>query len=99
MVARWPRPTAQSTDSRVQAKVLASADKARVAAAAGFTGADAWAGRKTHTSRATAAREVALASDLEAGHDATAAALDAGLVSPAHAAVIVRATEQFPDGV
>ena len=33
------------------------------------------------------------------GHDATAEALDAGLVSPEHAAVIVRATGQLPDGV
>jgi hypothetical protein len=50
-------------------------------------------------SRADAAREVALATELEAGHDTTAEALDAGLVSPGHAAVIVNATRQLPAGV
>ena len=63
-------------------KVLASADKARVATDAGFTDTNAWAARQTHTSRATAARDVALATDLETGHDATAAALDQGVLSP-----------------
>ena len=50
-------------------------------------------------SRADAARQVALAGELDSGHDATAEALDAGLVSPEHAAVIVRATGQLPDTV
>ena len=36
-------------------KLLAAADKARVAADAGFTDTNAWAARQTHTSRATAA--------------------------------------------
>ena len=45
-----------------------------------------------------ATREVALATQLETGaHDATAAALDEGLLSPAHAAVILRAGSQLPD--
>jgi hypothetical protein len=79
-------------------KVLASADKARVAADAGFADTNAWAARQTRTSRATAARDVALAADLEHGHDATAAALDEGLLSPAHAAVIVHASGQLPTG-
>jgi len=79
-------------------KVLAAADRARVAADAGFTDTNAWAARQTRTSRATAARDVALAHDLQTGHDATAAALDAGLFSPAHAAVIVRAAAQLPAG-
>ena len=50
-------------------------------------------------SRCDAARQVALAGELDSGHDATAEALDAGLVSPEHAAVIVRATGQLPDTV
>ena len=79
-------------------KVLASADKARVAADAGFTDTNAWAARQSHTSRATAAREVTLATDLDSGYDATAAALDEGLLSPDHAAVIVQAAQQLPDG-
>ncbi len=40
-----------------------------------------------------------LAKDLQSGHDATAAALDDGLVSPAHAAVILHAGRELPDTV
>jgi len=80
-------------------KLVAAADSAGVAKDAGFTGADAWLAKTTTVSRADAARQVALATELDAGHDATAEALDAGLVSPEHAAVIVRATGQLPDGV
>ncbi len=78
-------------------KLVAAADKAGVAKDAGFTGADAWLAKTTTVSRADAARQVALAAELDSGHDATAEALDAGLVSPEHAAVIVRATGQLPD--
>ena len=78
-------------------KVVAAADQAGVAKDAGFTGADAWLAKTTTVSRADAARQVALATELESGHDATAEALDAGLVSPEHAAVIVHATGQLPD--
>jgi hypothetical protein len=83
----------------VKLKVLASADRSGAAADAGFTGTDAWAARHTTTARAKAAREVRLATDLASGHDATAAALDEGLVSPAHAAVIVHAAGKLPTGV
>ena len=80
-------------------KLVAAADSAGVAKDAGFTGADAWLAKTTTVSRSDAARQVALASELDSGHDATAEALDAGLVSPEHAAVIVRATGQLPDRV
>jgi len=80
-------------------KLIAAADSAGVAKDAGFTGADAWLANTTTVSRADAARQVALAADLDSGHDATAEALDAGLVSPDHAAVIVRATGGLPDTV
>ncbi len=80
-------------------KILAAADHAGTARDAGFTGTDAWTARHTNTSRTTAAREVHLATELEAGHDTTAQALDAGLVSPAHAAVILHAADQLPAGV
>jgi len=80
-------------------KVVAAADQAEIAKDAGFTGADAWLAKTTTVSRGDAARQVALAADLESGHDATAEALEAGLVSPEHAAVIVRATGQLPDTV
>src|SRR4051812_40207152 len=79
-------------------KVLAAADTARVATDAGFADTNAWAARQTHTSRANASKEVALATDLTNGHDATAAAFDEGLLSPAHAAVIVSATDHLPEG-
>ena len=80
-------------------KLVVAADAAGVAKDAGFTGADAWLAKTTTVSRADAARQVALASELGSGHDATAEALDAGLVSPDHAAVIVRATGELPAGV
>ena len=80
-------------------RVVAAADQAQVAKDAGFTGADAWLAKTTTVSRGDAARQVALAADLGSGHDATAKALDAGLVSAEHAAVIVRATGQLPAGV
>ena len=94
---RW---TARSAGSRpYKFKLVAAADSAGVAKDAGFTGADAWLAKTTTVSRADAARQVALAAELDSGHDATAEALDAGLVSPEHAVVIVRATGQLPDGV
>src|SRR5688572_15739824 len=80
-------------------KLVAAADKLGTAKDAGFTGPDAWLAKTTTVSRSDAARQVALAADLEAGHDATAQALDSGLVSPGHAAVIVHATGQLPAGV
>jgi hypothetical protein len=80
-------------------KLVAAADSAGVAKDAGFTGADEWLAKTTTVSRSDAARQVALAGELDSGHDATAEALDAGLVSPEHAAVIVRATGQLPDTV
>jgi len=80
-------------------KLVAAADSAGVAKDAGFTSADAWLAKTTAVSRSEAARQVRLAADLGTGHNATAEALDAGLVSPDHAAVIVRATGQLPEGV
>jgi hypothetical protein len=80
-------------------KVVAAADQAGTARDAGFTGTPAWVAKTTTVSRGDAARQVALANELESGHDATATALDAGLVSPGHAAVIVHATGQLPDTV
>ena len=57
------------------------------------------AGEDHHRLACGRSPQVALAGELDAGHDATAEALDAGLVSPEHAAVIVSATGQLPDGV
>ncbi len=83
----------------LELKILAAVDHAGTARDAGFTGTDAWTARHTNTSRTTAAREVHLATELEHGHNTTAQALDAGLVSPAHAAVILHAADQLPTGV
>src|SRR5688500_10576217 len=80
-------------------KVVAAVDKAGAAKDAGFTGPDAWLAKTTTVSRGDAARQVALASQLESGHDTTVTALENGSVSPGHAAVIVRATGQLPAGV
>jgi hypothetical protein len=85
----------------IRLRVLAAADRARVAQGAGFTGTEAWAARRTTSTRTSAAKDVALAAELGEGrgHDVTALALDAGLVSPDHAAVIVAAANQLPEGV
>ena len=80
-------------------RLVATADKAGTALDAGFAGTEAWVAKTTTVSRAHAAREVALAQELQSGHDATASALDEGLVSPAHAAVIVKAGRDLPSGV
>ena len=81
-------------------KVVAAADKAGAPEDAGFTGTEAWVAKNTTTSRTTATREVGLARDLGSGeHDTTAAALDQGLVSPDHAAVILDAERRLPEGV
>ena len=83
----------------VKLRVLVSADQAGAARDAGFSGTDAWTARHTNTTRAAAAREVHLATELHTGHtshDATVSALDHGLLSPAHAGVILHADKQLP---
>jgi hypothetical protein len=82
-----------------QLRLVAAADKSGVAADAGFTDTGAWVARQTTRSRTKAARDVALATQLESGHAATADALDQGLLSPSHASVILRAGEELPEGV
>ena len=83
----------------VRLKVLAAADRAGAAQDAGFCGTEAWTARQTNTSRTTAAREVHLATELQTGHETTATALEQGLLSPAHAAVILDAGAQLPTTV
>ena len=118
--------------------LLAHADRCGIATRSGFTGTEAWAARQTTSSRADAARQVALARELAAtspgdgsgerpgeppaterrddagadanagvvsdedviaGSRATAAALEQGLLSSGHAAVIVGALRELPAGV
>jgi len=81
----------------VKLGLVASVEKTGAPADAGFTGTQAWVAKTTTVSRTAAAREVALAKDLHSGHDATSAAPDQGLVSPAYAAVILRAGRDLPE--
>ncbi len=80
--------------------VLAAADAARVAEHSGLTDTGSWAARRTRSDGATAAREVRLATDLALAEPDVARpcaeALAAGALSPAHARVIVQATDQLP---
>ena len=82
-------------------KLLAAADRRAVAQEGGFTATESWAAAQTSTNRSAAARQVALARALstDAGHNTTTRALEDGLVSPAHAAVIVSASRELPIGV
>ena len=82
-----------------QLRLVAAAEKSGIAADAGFTDTGAWVARQTTRSRTQAARDVALATQLESGHEATADALEQGLLSPSHASVILRAGEELPEGV
>ena len=85
----------------IRLRILEAARRTQVAQDAGFTGTDAWAARRTTSSRTDAAKDVALAAELSSGqgHEVTAQALDAGLVSADHAAVIVAATNRLPEGI
>lgn len=88
--------------ARLQAKrlhVLAAADHAHVADQAGMSGTSAWVAATTRTGGDTAAADVRLATALEGSLPLTGAALDAGELSPAHAAVIAATTTNLPEGL
>lgn len=82
----------------IKLRVVAAADAARVADRTGLADTSSWLARRTHTGSAQAAAEVRLATALESPRPC-AEALSAGDLSPDHAQVIVRATEQLPDGL
>ena len=67
----------------VRMKVVTAASQSRVAQDAGFASPVGWVASRTRTPRSAAARQVALAGDLESGYDATAAALEEGLFAGA----------------
>jgi Domain of unknown function (DUF222) len=96
-VAEWSR--AASRIEAVRLKLVAAADKARVAEADGLSGTDAWLTRQTRSGRAKAARDLRLATELDQGHDLTEAALRSGDISSEHAAVIVAAAGKLPVGL
>ncbi|QWC85019.1 HNH endonuclease [Nocardioidaceae bacterium] len=88
--------------ARLQAyelRLVAAAAKTTVASDAGVRTTSDWLAARTRTTGAAAARTVGLASDLDDRLPATSQALDAGLVSREHAAVIAHATAQLPAGL
>ena len=62
----------------VRLKVLAAAERAKVAQGAGFASTDAWVARRTRTPRSVAARQVALATELPRVTTLTAAGVRPG---------------------
>lgn len=82
--------------SALRLKVLSAAGRTAAAQGAGFASTESWVASRTRMPRSAAARQVALANELESGHDVTSRALDEGLVSAAHAAVIVGAARDLP---
>src|SRR3978361_838292 len=80
-------------------KVVSKAQHSEPPRGAGFASTEAGVAQRTRTTRSTAARQVALATELESGHDVTGAALDDGLVSASHAAVIVARSLELPASV
>ena len=96
-VTEWSR--ALSRIEALRLRLMACPAAAQAAAAEGMTGPDAWLASRTRGDRAKAAGTVRLADALADGFPATGAALQAGAVSPEHAQVIVRASEQLPDGL
>ncbi len=83
--------------------LIAAADTARVSQSSGMRDTSSWVAKHTRTGGAVAAGEVklasALAQGLTEGLSATNTALHEGHVSPAHAAVIVNATNHLPAGL
>lgn len=82
----------------VKLRLLAAADRARVASLSGMADTGAWLAGQTRATGSAAAAEVALAAALEA-LPATAAALESAEISPAHAAVIAQAMARLPVGL
>ena len=83
--------------------VVADADAASVADDTGLADTSSWLARRTRTDSAQAVRDTRLATALattESGRPRPCAdALADGVLSPAHAQIIVRATEQLPTGL
>ncbi|MFL6105832.1 MAG: DUF222 domain-containing protein, partial [Marmoricola sp.] len=76
-------------------RVLARAERARVAARSGAASTGQWAAKVANTDPAVAQREVGLARGLES-RTSTRRALSAGVISAEHAAVIVQADRNLP---
>lgn len=88
--------------TRLQAlelRLVAAADRARVAAVSGARDTAAWLAVQTRGGAAQAARDARLATDLADRLPTTGAALETGQVSTAHARVIAHAMGQLPAGI
>jgi hypothetical protein len=90
--------SAESMLAALRLRILASAERSATAARAGAASTGQWAARLANADQADAQRQVALAVGLEA-HPATRDALGEGVLTPAHAAVIVRADRDLPPQV
>ena len=77
-------------------RLVASAQKADVPRQSGARSSGAWLAMQTRSGSASAARDASLAGDLDERLGATQAALGAGEISTAHAAVIAHATSRLP---
>jgi hypothetical protein len=79
--------------------VLAAADRNDVGAVSGATSTGAWLAHETLADRPEVLERVKLARALDEEHPATQQGLAAGDVSREHAAVIVKALTDLPDGL
>ncbi len=82
----------------IEMRVLASADRARVATSTGAANTGQWAAQIARTDQVVAQRKIRLARGLE-HRTATQRALSEGVISAEHAAVIVHADKQLPAGL
>ncbi|HET6154437.1 MAG TPA: DUF222 domain-containing protein [Marmoricola sp.] len=78
--------------------LLAAAENAQVAKATGAATTVQWAANIANADHAEASRQVALAIGIQ-HRSGTRDALAAGVITPAHAAVIIRADQDLPPGV
>jgi hypothetical protein len=96
-------PQLERAVTRLQAvklALVAVVDRSDVPADAGMTGTAAWLAARSRRDGAAAAREVRLATALDAGGlPATRDALGEGDLTPEHALVIATTTEQLPTGL
>ncbi len=88
----------ESMLASLRLRILASADRSRAAAEVGAASTGQWAARLANDDQAAAQRQVALAQGLER-RTITQRALASGGLTPAHAAVIVRADRELPTAV
>lgn len=88
--------------TRLQAmklSLVAVVDKSDVASDAGMTGTAAWLAARSRRDGASAARDVRLATALDAGLTATREALGDGELTTEHALVIANVADQLPTGL